>query len=130
MHLVLKPADMERIQACLRPIHGEPGIKSVLLIDRSGLLISDCGDISLQEATVLAALCTANFEATAELARMMGEKDFCLLFHKGRNENVHLYAVGKELLLVTIFGNESSVGAVRLLVKHAAEDLIPILPSS
>lgn len=127
MDLVLVQGDLERIQGCLRRVLERSGAHSILLIDRSGQLISHWGDKALDDSIALAALTAANFGATAAIARLLGEKDFSLLFHKGKEENIHFSSVGEDFLLVTLFNNRASLGLVRLHVEKAIQELTRIL---
>ena len=127
MDLVLLQGDLERIQGCLRRVLERSGAHCILLIDRSGQLISHLGDKPLDDSVALAALTAANFGATAAIARLLGEKDFSLLFHKGREENIHFSSIGEDFLLVTLFNNRASLGLVRLHVEKAIQELGGIL---
>jgi predicted regulator of Ras-like GTPase activity (Roadblock/LC7/MglB family) len=123
MDIVLMQEDLDQIQGCLHRVLGKSGAHAILLIDRSGQLISDCGDKESEDSVALAALTAASFGATAAIARMLGEKDFTLLFHKGKEENIHFSAFEDDFLLVTLFDNNVSLGLVRLHVEKAIEDL-------
>ncbi len=127
MDLLLVQEDLDQIRACLRRILERSGAHSVLLIDRSGQLISFWGDKAEEDSVALAALTAANFGATAAIARLLGENDFSLLFHKGKEENIHFSSVGEEFLLVTLFDNKASLGLVRLHVEKAIQELTRIL---
>jgi len=69
----------------------------------------------------LAALASANFAAVDTMAKIVGEEEFSLLFHKGERENIHFSKVSNEFLLITIFGKEVSLGLLRLKVAEAVE---------
>jgi len=71
----------------------------------------------------LAALTAANYGATTAIARLFGEEEFTLLFHKGREENIHFSNVGEDHLMITIFDNNTHLGLVRLEVRKALEDI-------
>jgi len=71
----------------------------------------------------LAALTAADFGATAAIANMLGEKDFSLLFHKGKEENIHFSSFGEEFILITIFNNSTSLGLIRLEVERTTKEL-------
>ena len=93
MNIVITRSDHEKINQCLDRMKSSTLAHCVLLIHRSGQLISHLGDIPGGETPeidilALSALTAANFGATAEIARLLGEQEFTLLFHKGRNENV------------------------------------------
>lgn len=127
MDVVLVQQDLDRIQGCLERILTKSGAHSVLFIERSGQLISHHGEIPQEDMVALAALTAANFGVTAEIARMVGETDFMLLYHRGKNENIHFSAFGEDFLLVTLFDNNASLGLVRLHVEKATVELAKIL---
>ncbi|MBE0618816.1 MAG: roadblock/LC7 domain-containing protein, partial [Proteobacteria bacterium] len=82
---------------------------------------------STLDIVALAALSAANYGATEEIAKLIGEQDFALLFHKGKNENVHYTKVGEDYFLITLFGKDVSLGLIRMRTAQARERLLPIL---
>ncbi len=77
----------------------------------------------------LAALTAANFGATVEIARLLGEEEFTLLFHKGTSENVYFSAVGENAILVTLFDEKTSLGLIRLRISQMVDELSRIVSS-
>jgi hypothetical protein len=61
--------------------------------------------------------------ATDGLARLIGEKEFSILFHEGERDNIHISIVAQRVILVVIFDERSSLGLVRLRVKKASGEL-------
>jgi predicted regulator of Ras-like GTPase activity (Roadblock/LC7/MglB family) len=102
---------------------------SVLLIDRSGQLIAQYGDNLEIDVLSLSALTAANFGATAEIAKILGEEEFTLLFHKGKSENVYFTAVGEHVIMVTLFDDKTSLGLIRLRINQIADELSNALVS-
>ncbi len=115
--LVLTGPALEKARSQINEALIEAGVHTVLLIDQAGNVVASCGknrkDLDL---TSIAALAAANFGATSQMAKLIGEDDFSLLFHKGKRDSIHSAKVGNELILVTIFGDEVSLGLVRLRV--------------
>ncbi|MDK2921999.1 MAG: hypothetical protein PWR24_1556, partial [Desulfonauticus sp.] len=66
------------------------------------------------DATSLAVLSAANFAATREIAKLIGEKEFSLLFHRGENENIHFTHITSDVLLIVLFKPYVSLGLLRL----------------
>ena len=104
------------------------GIQSVMLIDTAGNVIASINDgnetIDLYS---LAALAAANFGAMSCMAKIVGEDEFSLLFHKGEKENIYFCKVNEELLLVIIFNNQISLGFLRLKMTKVVEELLEVV---
>src|SRR5512137_2917744 len=103
MNIVITKKDLEEITHCLERMVSSSSAHSVLLIARSGQLIANHGDTLDIDISALSALTAANFGATAEIAKLLGEEEFTLLFHKGRSENVYFSAIGEHVIMVTLF---------------------------
>ena len=129
MNVVITKKDLEKIDSCLRNMISTSSANAVLLIDRSGQLIANHGDTSDIDTSSLAALTAANFGATVEIARMLGEEEFTLLFHKGTSENVYFSAVGENAILVTLFDDKTSLGLIRLRISQMVDELSRIVSS-
>jgi predicted regulator of Ras-like GTPase activity (Roadblock/LC7/MglB family) len=127
MDLVLSKEVINSIIAILDEDLLRAGADCALLVDRSGNLIVNRGDPANLDVVALAALSAANFGATAEIAKLIGEDDFALLFHKGKNENIHFTKVGRGFILITLFGKDVSLGVIRLKTAKVTADLLPIL---
>lgn len=129
MNIVITDKDMKQINFCLNKMLSLSMAHSVLLIDRSGQLIAHHGNSPDLDILSLSALTAANFGATAEIARILGEEEFTLLFHKGKNENVYFSAVGEHVIMVTLFNDKTSLGLIRLQIDKIIDELSTILLS-
>ena len=129
MNIVITKKDIEKIDFCLDKVISTSLAHSVLLIDRSGQLIAHHGNTPGIDVLSLSALTAANFGATAEIARILGEEEFTLLFHKGRSENVYFSAVGENVIMVTLFDDRTSLGLIRLQINKIIGELSTILSS-
>ena len=101
----------------------ESNSKVIFLVDKNGQLIAGCGETENLDTTSLASLTAGNIAATGGLAKLIGEKEFSILFHEGEKDNIHISIVGQRVILVVIFDHRSSLGLVRLRVKKASEEL-------
>lgn len=115
---------LDRIEHILQDDLVESGVHSVLLIDMAGNIIAK-GDNGNCEHDVysLAALASANFAAVDTMAKIVGEDEFSLLFHKGEKESIHFSKVQNDFLLISIFGKQVSLGLLRLKVAEAVEKI-------
>ena len=100
---------------------------NIILIDRTGQLITQCGPDVDFDLTSFASLCAADFEANAALAELIGEDDFSTLYHQGARESMYLAKIERGVVLTVIFGQETTLGLVRLRVKRAVDELDNII---
>jgi predicted regulator of Ras-like GTPase activity (Roadblock/LC7/MglB family) len=106
------------------------GVHCVFLIDMAGNIVANQGTAEDQhDIYALAALAAGNFGAVSTMAKLIGEEEFSLLFHRGQRESIHFSKVTNEFLLISIFGKTLSLGFLRLKVAEATEKIIAILES-
>jgi len=129
MNIIITKEDLKKINFFLDKVVSSSLAHSVLLIDRSGQLITQYGNTMDIDILSLSALTAANFGATAEIAKILGEEEFTLLFHKGKCENVYFTAIGDHVIMVTLFDDKTSLGLIRLRINQIAEDLSQTLVS-
>ncbi len=115
--------EAREISLVIEKLLREVNSKSVFLADKDGQLISSSGDTANIDSTSLASLTAGNIAATGGLAKLIGEKEFSILFHEGEKDNLHISIVGDRVILVVIFDDRSSLGLVRLRVKKANSSL-------
>ncbi|MDO8445623.1 MAG: roadblock/LC7 domain-containing protein [Deltaproteobacteria bacterium] len=121
--LVMYEEEAKLIDVVLERLNREANAKIVFLVDKNGQLISASGDTKNLDTTSLASLTAGNIAATGGLAKLIGEKEFSILFHEGEKDNIHISIVGQRVILVVIFDSRSSLGLVRLRVKKASDEL-------
>src|SRR5882672_8610385 len=84
-----------------------------VVIDRGGNVISQFGDMSAMDVTIIAALAAGSFAATQELARRIGELEFNALYHQGNGSHIFMNSVDEDTIMITVFGKRTTVGLVR-----------------
>jgi predicted regulator of Ras-like GTPase activity (Roadblock/LC7/MglB family) len=125
--LVLLEADQSRFSAVLARLRQDANAKVTFLIDKNGQQLASAGEITGLDPTSLASLTAGNVAATDGLAKLLGEKEFSILFHEGEHDNLHINVVGGRAILLVIFDEHSSLGLVRLRVKKSTTELAAIL---
>lgn len=120
---IMHDAEYKEIGAVIEKLLREVNAKSIYLVDKDGQLIASSGDTKDIDAASLASLTAGNIAATGGLAKLIGEKEFSILFHEGERDNIHISVVGGRVILVVIFDKRSTLGLVRLRVRKASEDL-------
>jgi predicted regulator of Ras-like GTPase activity (Roadblock/LC7/MglB family) len=128
MNLMLGRRQLDSIHHTLMENLIDVGAQSAILIDTAGNIVSVADNGSgTRDVHSLAALAAANFGAMSTMAKIVGENEFSLLFHKGLKENIHLSKVNDNFLLISIFNNQVSLGFLRLKVAMVVEDLLGVL---
>ena len=127
LHFVIYEEEFKHLQEALRRLRQEANAKAVFLIDKNGQQIANAGEIEQFDTTSLASLTAGNVAATDGLAKLIGEREFSVLFHEGQQDHIHISIVGRRVILVVIFDDRSSLGLVRLRVKRASADMEKIL---
>jgi predicted regulator of Ras-like GTPase activity (Roadblock/LC7/MglB family) len=127
MTLVLTKSDIEQLEEIVDRELLTTGAEHVIIVDVSGNLILERGTLQVGDILSLAVLLSANFAATAEIARQIGETDFSLLFHKGDRTNIHFNRLGGEHIIITLFDDNVSLGLIRLKSTVATEMLAVVL---
>ncbi len=123
MNLILTKKDIVKLEEIISDQLLDSGAEHVLLADLSGNLIMECGSLEMEDVFSLAAVSAANFAATAEVARLIGEQDFALMYHKGGKRNVHFSRLAKDYLIITLFNDNVSLGLIRLKLGSAINEM-------
>ena len=124
--LVMYEEEFRKIDEELKKLYQQTNAMVVFLVDKNGQLIASAGETRDIDTTSLASLTAGNIAATGGIARLLGEKEFTILFHEGEKDNIHISLIGQRVILVVIFDKRSSLGLVRLRVKKASETLVAI----
>lgn len=120
---VVFETEYRRLEDALRRLRRDANAKAVFLIDKNGQHIAAAGDTEDFDATSLASLTAGNVAATDGLAKLIGEREFSVLFHEGQRDHIHISIVARRAILLVIFDERSSLGLVRLRVKRASVEL-------
>jgi len=104
------------------------GLDHVIFMDMGGNAIAkhDNGK-SYLDSTAFAALAAGNYAAVDAMAKLVGESEFSLLFHKGKKLSIHFSKVTDDTLLISMFNKELSLGLVRLKVIDTIKEINQIL---
>ena len=121
--LVLYDEEFRKIKDSLQRLASDANANVVFLVDKNGQQIAAVGDLQTLDTTSLASLTAGNVAATDGLARLIGEKEFSILFHEGERDNIHISIVAQRVILVVIFDERTSLGLVRLRVRRAMSEL-------
>jgi predicted regulator of Ras-like GTPase activity (Roadblock/LC7/MglB family) len=123
-------ARRERMRQCLTPLVDKAGVLCVVLVSRSGLPVGSCGKTEFIDEAGLAALVAAAFAATREVAELLGEEGFSIMFQQGEGKHIYLSIVSEDMMMVVVFDRSDKIGLVRYYAKVVQKRLEAILPGS
>ena len=121
---VVTQEQLEKIDQILTDKLIRIGVDCVIIIDMAGNIITakESGKTKY-DVYSFAALAAGNFATVDAMAKLVGESEFSLLFHKGAECNIHFSKIDDELLLITMFGKTISLGYLRLNVVEAIDEI-------
>ncbi|ABQ88635.1 Roadblock/LC7 family protein [Roseiflexus sp. RS-1] len=124
---IVPAEEIKVIEECLVRLAEDTGGNYVLLLDKSGQVITAQGDAARQDITALGALIAGTFASSREVAKLLREKDFRQLFTQGVRENIFISLIEDQWILCIIFNKGTHIGLVKVLTKKATDDLSVVL---
>lgn len=117
----MRRADLERfVGALAEPVDRfarEAGVRLVLLINESGQVLAQRGFARALDVMGVAALGAGIHASSRAVARLLGQEGFQHLHQGGGAAQVFIgpfSTPAEELILIAVFGEESSIGLVRV----------------
>jgi predicted regulator of Ras-like GTPase activity (Roadblock/LC7/MglB family) len=96
--LVMYEEEFRKIDEELQKLYQQTNAMVVFLVDKNGQLIASAGETRDIDTTSLASLTAGNIAATGGIARLLGEKEFTILFHEGEKDNIHISLIGQRVI--------------------------------
>jgi len=123
MAFELNVNDCEKIQKDLNDFLDLSEAQATLLCDRGGSILFSEGEFNEDSIDLVCALVAGSFAATKELALALGEDEFSAIFHQGKNNSIFISAIGEEVLLLSIFSENTNAGLVKMYAKSACRKM-------
>ncbi len=115
--------DVTHLDALLTDYLQKSEATLTLVIDRGGTVIAQQGEMGSIDVTIIAALAAGSFAATKELANRIGEKEFSALYHQGKANHIFMSSLDENTILITVFGEKTTVGLVRFYTVNVCAQL-------
>lgn len=122
-NLVLTEAGVNALNGMALQLQQDTGARAVLLIEKSGQLITAQGQTSTLDTLSLAALISGSFASTKALARLLGEKNFKTLFQQGKTESIFVVALDTTDTVAVVFGENVTIGLVKFKTMQSLDKL-------
>lgn len=125
--IVIGEAEYARINESLQGFLRDAQGKCVILVDRDGQLLAKQGFTQNLDTMALSALAAGAIASTQEIARLLGEPEFSVLFNQGRHDHIHFALVGQRAILMSVFDDRTTIGLIRLVASRTVETLAGLL---
>ncbi len=122
-NLIISDSEIVFLSNALSKLMNDTSASSVMLIDKSGQVITTQGATTKRNATSLGALLAGAFSSSRQIAELLGEKDFRSIFQQGVHQNIFTTMIEDQWLLVIIFDKLTHIGLVKVLSKKASDEL-------
>lgn len=123
----LGPEDLEKVKQLLESFVSEAGARCALLLDRAGRPLTAFGETQGLDETSFASLAAADFDASDELAGLLGEDEFTSLYHQGEDGSMYLSEIAGIAILAAVFDRRTTLGMVRLKTREVVPRLVDLL---
>lgn len=123
----LGPGELDRVNRLLHAFVAEAGARCALLLDRAGRPLTAFGETRDLDETSFASLAAADFDASDELAGLLGEKEFTSLYHQGVHGSMYLSEIAGSAILAAVFDRRTTLGMVRLKTREVIPQLVDLL---
>ena len=125
--IIIGELEYARINECLQSFLRDAQAKCVILVDRDGQMLAKQGFTQNLDTMALSALAAGAIASTQEIARLLGEPEFSVLFNQGRHDHIHISLVGQRAIMMSVFDDRTTIGLIRLVAARAVEVLATLL---
>jgi predicted regulator of Ras-like GTPase activity (Roadblock/LC7/MglB family) len=115
--------DVQHLDKVLRELLKQTDATTVLIIDKSGFLITHQGDAGQFDLTTIAALASGAYLANQTIANLVHETNFNSVYQQGEKFSMFVVCVDEHCLLAAIFNAQLSVGVVKYFAAPAVEKI-------
>jgi len=121
--LILTREDAFSLNCMLTRLIDTSRADCIMLVNKSGRLITSQSETSDFDKTSLAALVAGAFASTTAVANMIGETEFNALYHQGKKHNIYICLVDESTILTVLFDKRTTLDKVRHFIKEFSGDL-------
>lgn len=125
--LILKRKHTDRLDRALHEMLKKADARFALLVDQDGRRLACRGVVEGLDIDALCALIAGSFATTREMAKLLGESAFTVLFHQGEKDHIHNALVDDDTILSIVFDDRTTIGMVRLYSKEYGRDLADVM---
>lgn len=120
--LIVTTEGLKNITDILNKLKEETKARYIILVEKSGQMIANVGEEN-PFTMPLSALVAGAFASTREIAKLLGEKEFNVMFQQGNTRNIFISALRTQDLLTVVFDESQMLGIVKLKTKQVSDAL-------
>lgn len=128
--MALRREDRQQLDSLLGDFLRDSGALCGVVLDRGGYCIASQGLAHGIDLTNMAALAAGAFASTKELAKLVGEPEFSVLFQQGKKEHLLVSLIDAGHLLLIVFDDHTPAGLVHSYAKENVARLAAVLEGS
>jgi predicted regulator of Ras-like GTPase activity (Roadblock/LC7/MglB family) len=103
----------------------------VLLTDKTGQIVSVCGERGKADLVAMGSLAAADLAASEEIARLTGEyQENQMILREGSKYHTTIYEAGPNLILMMQVSCETPLGWMRYLVRTASKEIVEVISTT
>jgi len=121
--MILFPEDIDRLNGILLPLTQKANLLLAVLINKDGRLLTNQGILESVDIVSLAALVAGNSASTLAIAHLVGETEFCAMYHQGKDKHIYIASVDDETFLALIFDDRTNIDRVKVFVRQFERDM-------
>jgi predicted regulator of Ras-like GTPase activity (Roadblock/LC7/MglB family) len=110
--------DLDQIERLMAAFLRETNARCVVLVDRTGRLLTSAGDTGGFDQIAFATLAAADFAASDQLATLLGENEFSSLYHHGDRHSMFLADLSGWAILAALFDRKTTLGMIRIKTRN------------
>ncbi len=124
--LIISEDQQKQLDTTLLGLKERIDARSVLLIERSGLLLGSYGQEVLNDLSI-SSLIAGIFKSVTALTALLGEREIQTLAHRGSRSNLFMALLGSQDILAVMVPPEVDPSAVEKDLEAVIAQLTPIL---
>ena len=121
--MILFPEDIDCLNGILLPLTQKANLLLAVLINKDGRLLTHQGMLDTVDIISLAALVAGNSASTLAIAHLVGETEFCAMYHQGKDKHIYIANVDEETFLALIFDDRTNIDRVKVFARQFERDM-------
>jgi len=116
--MILFPEDIDQLDGILLPLTQKANLLLAVLINKDGRLLTNQGQLESVDIVSLAALVAGNTASTLAIAHLVGETEFCTMYHQGKNKHIYVASIDDNTFLAVVFDDRTNIDRVKVFARQ------------